>query len=279
MTVLRNRSLRSLRSLPRQRGSTLTGIIIGLVIGLGIAVAVALTVTKGASPFTDKVAKTGRPADPPAGQAQDPNKPMYGSRTAAREANKEVTEKAAARSEAASNPPPAPAPASAPVPRPAPAAQPGGDDPLGQAIANLKEPATTRPAAHGADTHLADARPAAAHTADTRGADAHAADAHAADIHAATRTPASPTAPAAAATGDYVYFLQAGAFRDLSDAESTRAKLALLGFEAAISDRSSDSGVLHRVRVGPYNGVEPMNKARAKLLDSGVDVAIVRNQR
>ena len=67
--------------------------------------------------------------------------------------------------------------------------------------------------------------------------------------------------------------------RDLSDAEATRAKLALLGFEAAISDRTSDSGVLHRVRLGPYNQVEAMNQARAKLLDSGVDVAIVRNQR
>jgi cell division protein FtsN len=76
-----------------------------------------------------------------------------------------------------------------------------------------------------------------------------------------------------------VYYLQAGAFRDMSDAEATRAKLALLGFEAAISDRTSDSGVLHRVRLGPYNQVESMNKARAKLLDSGVDVAIVRNQR
>ena len=39
-------------------------------------------------------------------------------------------------------------------------------------------------------------------------------------------------------------------------------------------DRNSDSGVLHRVRVGPYATVETMNKARAKLLDSGVDVAI-----
>jgi cell division protein FtsN len=85
-------------------------------------------------------------------------------------------------------------------------------------------------------------------------------------------------APSAGGDG-YIYFLQAGAFRELSDAENTRAKLALLGFEAAITDRSTDGGVLHRVRVGPYNGVESMNKARAKLLDSGIDVAIVRNQR
>ena len=65
----------------------------------------------------------------------------------------------------------------------------------------------------------------------------------------------------------------------MSDAENTRAKLALLGFEAAISDRTSDSGVLHRVRLGPFSQVEAVNKARAKLLDSGIDVAIVRNQK
>ncbi|MET0982552.1 MAG: SPOR domain-containing protein, partial [Telluria sp.] len=65
----------------------------------------------------------------------------------------------------------------------------------------------------------------------------------------------------------------------ISDAEATRAKLALLGFEAAISDRTSDSGVLHRVRLGPFSQVEAVNRARAKLLDSGIDVAIVRNQK
>ncbi|ALK95705.1 cell division protein [Massilia sp. WF1] len=243
MTAFRSRTI---RAVARQRGSTLTGLIIGLIVGLGIAVAVALTITKGASPFTDKVAKSGRPADPAPGQAMDPNKPMYANRDAAREANKEVTEKAAARSAKPADPAAAPA---------APAAPAASADPLGQAIASMEaKPAAKPPAAR--DSHplaTAAAVPAAAPAA-------------------------SPAAPAAAA-GEYIYYLQAGAFRDMSDAEATRAKLALLGFEAAISDRTSDSGVLHRVRIGPYNHVESMNKARAKLLDSGVDVAIVRNQR
>jgi cell division protein FtsN len=201
----------------RQRGNTLTGIIIGLIVGLAIAVAVALAITKGASPFTDKAAKTGRPADPEPSAATDPNKPMYGNRDAAREANKELAERAA----------------------PAKSGSAAADaDPLGAAIAGMKDNATP------------------------------------AEVH--------PLAvpPAAAAGGDgYIYYLQAGAFRDIADAESARAKLALLGFEASISDRTSDSGVLHRVRMGPFNQVEAMNKARAKLQDSGVDVAIVRNQR
>jgi cell division protein FtsN len=86
----------------------------------------------------------------------------------------------------------------------------------------------------------------------------------------------------AAAAGDekYIYYLQAGAFREVADAENTRAKLALLGFEASVSDyRSNDTGVLHRVRMGPYSQVEAMNKVRSKLSDNGIDVAVVRTQK
>ena len=79
MTAIRSFSKRS------QRGSTLTGIIIGLIIGLGIAVAVALMITKGASPFTERSNKMGRPADLEPSQATDPNKPLYGNRDAARD--------------------------------------------------------------------------------------------------------------------------------------------------------------------------------------------------
>jgi cell division protein FtsN len=231
MTAFRTRTI---RVVARQRGSTLTGLIIGLIVGLGIAVAVALTITKGASPFTEKAAKTGRPADPAPGQAMDPNKPMYANREAVREANKEVTEKAAARSATPATPA-----------KPAESA-----DPLGQAIASMEAKPAAQPAAH--DSHPL-AVPAAA--------------------------PATASAANTAGSGEYIYYLQAGAFRNMPDAEATRAKLALLGFEAAISDSTRESGVLHHVRLGPYNQVESMNKARAKLLDNGVDVAIVRKQR
>jgi len=243
------------RACARQRGSTLTGLIIGLIVGLGIAVAVALTITKGASPFTEKTAKSGRPADPAPGQAMDPNKPMYTSREPVREANKEVTEKAAARS---ARPAEAPAAApAAPVAPAAPAAPAASADPLGQAIASIE------------------ARQPSAAARDSRPAAASASAAPATAVAAAS----AAAAAAGATAGEYVYFLQAGAFRNMPDAEATRAKLALLGFEAAISDSTRDSGVLHHVRLGPYNQVESMNKARAKLLDNGVDVAIVRKQR
>ena len=77
----------------------------------------------------------------------------------------------------------------------------------------------------------------------------------------------------------WIYFLQAGAFREPSDAENAKAKLALMGFEASVSERPSDSGPLYRVRVGPFNQLEIMTRARTKLSDNGVDVAVVRTAR
>jgi cell division protein FtsN len=239
----------------RQHGNTLVGIIIGLVIGLIIAVIVALAITKGSTPFTDK-GKAGRSADPTPGQVSDPNKPMYGNKDAAHAANASLLAKEAKAPAAADVAPdgavnpaaPAPAPAAAPAAAPAPA------------------PAAAAPAATKTDPrallagHLGTAAPTTA---------------------AAPSTAAAPAAAAHADAGDdkFVYYLQAGAFRDLADAESARAKLALLGFEASVSDRSTDTGVLHRVRMGPYNQVEAMNKVRGKLSENGVDVAVVRNQK
>jgi len=88
---------------------------------------------------------------------------------------------------------------------------------------------------------------------------------------------AAPAAPAPAAADDkWTYFLQTGAFRAQADAESARAKLALLGFEARVTERSADSGVLYRVRIGPFDHADTMNRTRSKLSDNGVDAAIVR---
>jgi cell division protein FtsN len=213
-----------------QQGNTLTGVIIGLIVGLAIAVAVALAITKGATPFTDKSGKPGKLIEPNAGQVSDPNKPLYGNRDAAREANKQLGER-----------PKAPQ-----------------ADPLAEVIAAMKDPQDLKAESKVPLTAAPAPAPAAQHEL--------------ARVIAAAKADA-------AVDDKVVYFLQAGAFREVSDAENTRAKLALLGFEATISDRTSDAGVLHRVRIGPYNQVEAMNKARAKLIDNGIDVAIVRNQK
>ena len=225
----------------RQQGNTLVGIIIGLVVGLGIAVVVALVISKGNSPFTDKSGKVGKSTEPTAGQIADPNKPMYGNKEAAKEAARDFSKEP--REIAAPTQPAAPAPAPAQQPKAPP------PDALQELIGTLKDkPAPKTPAA-------APAAPAPQAKADAK------------------------EAKADAASDKWIYYLQAGAFHDMSDAESTRGKLALLGFEAAISDRSTDAGVLHRVRVGPFNQLEAMNRARTKLSENGIDVAVVRNQK
>lgn len=75
----------------------------------------------------------------------------------------------------------------------------------------------------------------------------------------------------------YIYFLQVGAFKEIAEAESARAKLALVGVEASVSEKNNEGAVLHRVRVGPFDHVDAMNKMRTKLSESGVDTVIVRS--
>lgn len=79
------------------------------------------------------------------------------------------------------------------------------------------------------------------------------------------------------ATDDrFTYFLQAGAFREQADADNAKAKLALLGFEARVTERVTDSGTLYRVRMGPFAQLDATNRIREKLSESGVDAAVVR---
>ncbi|MGV3655953.1 MAG: SPOR domain-containing protein [Noviherbaspirillum sp.] len=84
------------------------------------------------------------------------------------------------------------------------------------------------------------------------------------------------TAPAGNPDERYTYFLQAGAFLERSDAENTKARLALMGLSANIAERKSDNGTLYRVRIGPFAQLDAMNRVRGKLTDNGVDVAVVR---
>lgn len=62
------------------------------------------------------------------------------------------------------------------------------------------------------------------------------------------------------------YLLQAGSFRTLSQADSLRARLALLGVEASIETvRVGDGETWHRVRVGPFDSVREMARIQERL--------------
>ena len=52
----------------------------------------------------------------------------------------------------------------------------------------------------------------------------------------------------------FVYFVQVGAFSKAEDAEAQRAKLAMLGYAAKVTEREQSGRMMYRVRLGPLPG-------------------------
>lgn len=67
------------------------------------------------------------------------------------------------------------------------------------------------------------------------------------------------------------YFLQAGSFKNLADADALKASLALLGIEAKIQSVTVDDDTWHRVRMGPYSDMDQLNKVRAQLRQNNIN--------
>ena len=77
----------------------------------------------------------------------------------------------------------------------------------------------------------------------------------------------------------FIYFVQAGAFRSADDAEAQRAKLAMLGIEALVTEREQAGRTVFRVRVGPFNQKALADLTREQLEVNGTEAALVRVQR
>jgi cell division protein FtsN len=71
-------------------------------------------------------------------------------------------------------------------------------------------------------------------------------------------------------------FLQAGSFQTAGDADNQKAKLALLGMEAAIQQVMVQDKVWYRVRLGPYLKIDEVNRVRAELTKQGIDVVVAK---
>lgn len=79
------------------------------------------------------------------------------------------------------------------------------------------------------------------------------------------------------APGKEIFYLQAGAFQSVSDADNLKAKIALLGVEAAIQTATlPDGSVWHRVRLGPYTGMDGIDRARNILKQNGLDATLIK---
>ena len=74
-----------------------------------------------------------------------------------------------------------------------------------------------------------------------------------------------------------VYFIQAGSFQNPADADNQKAKIAILGFESAVEPTAlPDKGTWYRVRLGPYTGLEDLNRVRRVLAQNGIDASLVK---
>ncbi|MGH8132195.1 MAG: SPOR domain-containing protein [Steroidobacteraceae bacterium] len=73
-----------------------------------------------------------------------------------------------------------------------------------------------------------------------------------------------------------VYVLQAGSYRNESDAERVRAQLALQGVHAQVQRVAVDADVWHRVRIGPITNLQELNRVRKQLRAAEVDALVIR---
>jgi cell division protein FtsN len=92
---------------------------------------------------------------------------------------------------------------------------------------------------------------------------------------AAATAPAAAAAPAADNGGRLM--LQTGAFKSPQDADAMRARLALLGLDARVTQVTQDATVLYRVRIGPYRELDDLSGIRRTLTENGIEAQVVRN--
>lgn len=221
----------------RSGGITLFGILVGLILGLVAAVAVALFVTQVPMPFADKFSR--EPAQvllPDARDAPDPNLGLFGKSGGAGTQPGTATDTTIKPSPGTGNTTPQQAT-------------------LDQLIANLNATGAT-PAA-----------PATAPAKPAPGTEAPAANSG--NKQAATPAPAASPAPT-------TYYLQAGAFRSEADAQAMQARILLLGMPVTIQKATINGDSINRVRVGPFKGIDEMNRSRARLGEEKIATSVVR---
>ena len=235
----------------QQRGGTILGFIVGALVGLGAALAVAVYVTKVPVPFMNK-GTTPRGAEQDAQESTrnkdwNPNAPLLGK-------------------------------------NPAPAATPAATPATASAVPTPPTPATaaaaakTAPAAAAAPGNVA-AKPGGAASAAVAAKIECVEPAQPASTDPLGDLARAKAAGVPATSDPFDYFVQAGAFRTPEDAEAQRAKLAMMGWEARVTEREQSGRTVYRVRVGPFGKRDDAEQIKDKFDGAGVESALVRVQR
>ncbi len=256
----------------RQRGGTFLGLVIGIVLGLGVALGVAIYVTQVPVPFINK-GQT-RSAEQDAAEARknkdwDPNQPLYGKHPARQSAAGVVGEDGKP-AEAASKPE-------------ADTARSDKADKADKAVeAKVKpevKPAEVKPTEVKSEAKAeAKTEPKAAEPR----ASAKPVEAAKSGDAKATSDPLGDLARSKSgepAVDNFQYFVQVGAFKTTEEAEAQKARIAMMGWEARITEREQGGRTVFRVRLGPFAKRDDADRIKEKLDGAGIDNALVRAPR
>lgn len=74
------------------------------------------------------------------------------------------------------------------------------------------------------------------------------------------------------------YILQAGSFRKLQEAESLKARLALLGIESSVEKVLVHGDTWHRIRIGPFVSLRDINSTRNRLVHNDINAILIRTR-
>ncbi len=105
---------------------------------------------------------------------------------------------------------------------------------------------------------------------------------------ASTRDPAAilagqavvpPDVSTAGGADPFTYFVQAGAYTRMEEADQQRAKLAMLGLTARVTEREQTGRTVYRVRVGPLDNKDAVGPVKEKLDAANIESAVVRVQK
>lgn len=96
---------------------------------------------------------------------------------------------------------------------------------------------------------------------------------------ARTKTGLSTPAGSSGTADPFTYFIQVGAYRSAAEAEGQKARMALMGLDAKVSEREQAGRTVYRVRLGPFDDKASAERLHAKLDSANVENTIVRIQR
>jgi len=94
------------------------------------------------------------------------------------------------------------------------------------------------------------------------------------------KSKAGLSSSATASTAEpFQYFVQVGAYRSAAEADAQKARMAMIGLDAKVSEREQGGRTVFRVRLGPYDDKAAAERVRTKLEAAQIENTLVRIQR